>query len=120
MSIQLEQENNGKVLAIRVSGTLTKTDYELLTPEFERLIRQHGKLRILFDMTQFHGWDASAGWEELKLDIKHHAHMERVAMVGEKRWEHVMATFWKPFTTATIRYFDHAAAAAARAWLYEA
>jgi hypothetical protein len=38
-------------------------------------------------------------------------------MVGEKKWQHGMATFCKPFTTATIRYFDRANAAEARKWL---
>ncbi|MEO6800703.1 MAG: STAS/SEC14 domain-containing protein [Rhodanobacter sp.] len=120
MSIRLEEEGNGKVLAIHVSGKLTRADYKLLTPEFERLIRQHGKIRMLFDMTGFHGWDAGAAWEDLKLDIKHHAHIERVAMVGDKQWQHVITTLCKPFTKATIHYFDHADAAAARAWLDEA
>ncbi|MEO8748564.1 MAG: STAS/SEC14 domain-containing protein [Rhodanobacter sp.] len=120
MSIRLEEEGSGKVLAIRVSGTLTSADYELLKPEFERLIRQHGKIRMLFDMTDFHGWDAGAAWDDLKLDIKHHAHIERIAMVGDKQWQHVIATLCKPFTKATIRYFDHANAAAARVWVDEA
>jgi hypothetical protein len=31
-----------------------------------------------------------------------------------------MATFCKPFTKATVRYFDHADAAGARKWLVEA
>jgi hypothetical protein len=31
-----------------------------------------------------------------------------------------MAIFFKPFTKATIRYFDHAEAAEARKWLGEA
>ena len=29
-------------------------------------------------------------------------------MVGDKKWQKGMATFCKPFTKATIRYFDHA------------
>jgi hypothetical protein len=40
-------------------------------------------------------------------------------MVGEKRWQHGMATFCKPFINAEVRYFDHAAAAEARIWLGE-
>ena len=88
-------------------------------PEFERLLQQHGKLRLLFDMTGFHGWDAGALWEDIKFDIKHFADIERLAIVGEKKWQHGMATFCKPFTTATIRYFDHADATEARKWLGE-
>ena len=120
MSIQLNEENGGKVLNIHVSGKLEKADYEHFVPEFERLVRQHGKLRVLFDMTDFHGWEVSAAWEDVKFGMKHFADIERLAMVGEKRWQHGMAMFCKPFTKATVRYFEQAAAAEARQWLGEA
>ena len=41
-------------------------------------------------------------------------------MVGEKKWQQGMATFCKPFTKATVKYFDHTDAAEARKWLAEA
>ena len=77
-------------------------------------MREHGKLRLLFDMTGFHGWEVSAAWEDFKFGVEHFADIERLAMVGETRWQHGMATFCKPFTTATVRYFDRADAAAVR------
>ena len=120
MPIQLNEENNGTMLVVHVSGKLVKTDYDQFVPEFERLVRRHGKLRVLFDMTGFHGWEAGALWADTKFAIKHFADIERLAMVGEKRWQHGMATFCKPFTKASIRYFDHADAAEARNWLVEA
>ena len=119
MPIQLNEENDGTMLVIHVSGKLVKTDYEQFVPEFERLVRQHGKLRVLFDMTGFHGWEAGALWEDTKFAIKHFADIERLAMIGEKKWQQGMATFCKPFTKAKIRYFDHNAAAEARNWLGE-
>ena len=119
MPIQLSEDDGGKILVIHASGKLTREEYERLVPEFERLLRQNGKLRILFDMTGFHGWEAGAAWEDIKFDIKHYADIERLAMIGEKKWQQGMAIFCKPFTTATIRYFDHADAAKARAWLSE-
>jgi hypothetical protein len=109
MPIQLNEENGGRALTVHVSGKLAKVDYEHFVPEFERLVRQHGKLRVLFDMTGFHGWDAGALWEDI----------ERIAMVGDKTWQHGMAAFCKPFTTAAIRYFGHPDAAKARKWLEE-
>jgi hypothetical protein len=119
MPIQFNQEDGGKILVAHVSGKLTKADYEQLVPEFERLVQQHGKLRLLFDMTGFHGWEPGALWEDIKFDVKHHADIERLAMIGDKKWERGMATFCKPFTKATIRYFDHAESAQARKWLCE-
>ncbi len=118
MSIQLKEENGGKILVVHVSGTLVKADYESFVPEFDSFIEQHGKLGVLFDMTDFHGWEASTLWEDIKFGLEH-ADIDRLAMVGENKWEHVMATLSKPFTKAAIRYFDHANITAARQWLGE-
>lgn len=119
MPIQLSEENDGKIIVVHVSGKLAKADYEQFMPEFERLVQVHGKLRVLFDMTGFHGWEVSAAWEDLKFGVAHFADIERLAMVGENKWQHGVATFGKPFTKAAVRYFDHAEAAEARKWLGE-
>jgi hypothetical protein len=120
MPVQIKEEEGGKLIALQVSGKLTKSDYERCVPEFDRLIRQHGKLSLLFDLTDFHGWEAGALWEEVKLDIQHFADIERLAVVGDKKWEREMVTFYKPFTKATTRYFDQASEAEARKWLLDA
>lgn len=120
MPIQLNEENGGKLLAVHVSGKLAKEDYAHFVPEFERLVNAHGKLRVLFDMCGFHGWELGALWEDIKFDVKHFSDIERIAMLGESKWEQGMATFCKPFTTAKVRYFEQADAEKARQWLAEA
>ncbi len=120
MPIQLKEENGGKILIVHVSGKIAKADYASFVPAFERLVLLHGKLRVLFDMTGIRGWDAAAFWADIKFDLKHFADMKRLAMVGEKKWQHHVATFCKPFTLATVRYFDHADSAEALKWLGEA
>jgi hypothetical protein len=120
MPIHLKEENAGKLLSVHVSGKLEKADYEHFVPEFERLLRLHGKLRVMFDMTGFHGWTAGALWADTKFAMHHFGDIERLAVVGEKKWQDGMATFCKPFTQATVKYFDHTATAEAQAWLSEA
>ena len=66
MPIQLNEENNGKILVVYVSGKLVKGTTSTFVPGFERLLLQHGKLRVLFDMTSFHGWEAGALWEDIQ------------------------------------------------------
>ena len=117
MPIQLKEENEGNTVSVFVSGKLVKEDYEHFVPEFDRLVALHGKLRVLFDMTDFHGWTAGALWEDTKFALHHFGSIERLAMVGNSRWEQGMATFCKPFTKAEIKYFDHSAALEARKWL---
>ena len=120
MTIQLNEENNGMPLTIHVTGKLIKDDYAEFAPAFERLVRQHGKLCVLFDMAGFHGWEASALWEDTKFAIQHFADIDWLAVVGDKEWQHGMAIFAKPFTKAQVRYFDHAKAAEVWKWLDEA
>src|SRR5665213_770342 len=119
MPIQLNEENGGKILVVNISGKVVKADYPDFVSEFERLLRQHGKMRVLFNMTGCHGWDAGAAWEDIKFELKHFADIERLAMVGDKQWQHAMAVIFKPFTKATSRYFDHTDIAGARKWLGE-
>ena len=119
MPIELKEENDSKILVVHVTGKLVAEDYGNLVEEFERLLQQNGKLRLLFDMTGFHGWDVGAAWEDLKFELKHFADIERLAAVGDMKWQHGMVEFFKPFTMATIRYFDHTDIAEAREWLSE-
>lgn len=118
MPISIMENAGRSLLEIEATGRLTRADYESFVPRTERLIAERGKIRVLFDMHDFHGWDMGALWEDLKFDLKHFNDVERVAMLGETRWQKWMAAFCKPFTSATIRYFDHATEAdAAREWI---
>jgi hypothetical protein len=117
MPVELHEEAGGKIVAVTLSGKLTAQDYERFGGEIDRLIKQHGKIRMLYTMRDFHGWTAGALWQDIKFDFKHFSHLEKLALVGETKWEEGMAVFCKPFTTAKIRYFDHTKADEARAWI---
>jgi hypothetical protein len=117
MALELNELQQGKILNVKLSGKLHKDDYQHFVPLVERLIGQHGKIRIMVELHDFHGWDMAALWEDLKFDVKHFKDIERLAIVGETKWEQGMATFCKPFTTADIRYFDVKDIAAARQWI---
>lgn len=122
MTTHVDEKICGKVMEIHLNGTLTKEDYARFVPDTEEMIRQHEKINMLIMMDDFHGWDAGALWEDIKWDAKHFNHVERIAVVGDQKWQKWMTTFCKPFTTAKVRYFDHGQVPEARAWLggYEA
>jgi hypothetical protein len=117
MAIQFEETNSGSTLEVKAIGKLTHEDYQRFGPEFDRLAAEHGKLRVLFDLSGLDGWEAEAMWDDLKLGIKHHADLERLAVVGDRTWEKWMSVLWRPFTSGEMRYFDKAQLEAARAWL---
>ena len=117
MSKQITIDTNGNNVEIFVTGKLTHQHYEEFVPVVEDLIKTHGKVRMLFGMRDFQGWTAGALWDDLKFDVKHWDDIERLAIVGESKWEEGMADFCKPFTSAKVTYFDRAFLDDARAWL---
>lgn len=119
MSAHLTTSHGGKLLTVEVSHKLTAGDYQQFIPEIERLIAEHCRIRLLFDMSDFHGWTLPALWEDLKFGIRHTQDIERLAMVGDQAWEKWMAGFCKPFTSAQVRYFDQSDADEAHDWIAE-
>ena len=116
----IDEEVHGNLLEVDLHGKLSREDYEKFVPETESLIRQFGKIRVLVTMHDFHGWDTGALWEDMKWNVKHFDHIERLAIVGEKTWHKWMTGFVRPFTTAQVRYFTLDQLGAARAWLNDA
>jgi hypothetical protein len=112
-------ESDDRIIKISVSGKLSKQDYEQFLPATERLIKEHGKVKVLVVMKDFHGWTAGGLWEDIKFDLRHFSDVDRVAMVGDRTWEKWMTWFCKPFTTASIRYFDLSNLDQARVWIEE-
>ena len=119
MPLEFRERADGTILEVQASGKLSKADYKQFVPETERLIKQFGKIRILFEMHDFHGWEMGGLWEDTKFDLKHFNDIERLAIVGETAWEHGMTLFCQPFTTAKIQYFDSSRSGEAIDWISE-
>lgn len=116
-TLQIKEEAVRQIVYVTVRGKLEKKDYEIFVPEVERAIEQHGKIRLLFELLDFQGWSASAAWEDTKFGVKHFNDIERLAIVGENKWEKGMAFIAKPFTMAKVLYFDIAERDKAERWL---
>ena len=107
-----------KVLGFRLSGTLQDADYQTFVPAVESaLAAAGGKVSLLALFEDFHGWDAHAAWDDLKFAARHYSDFERFALVGDKSWERWMARLCKPFTSATVRYFDAPEVESAWSWV---
>ena len=119
MSVDIKHMEEGRVLYISISGQLHKEDYQQMVPVIEAAMGQHNKIRLLVQMTDFHGWDAGALWQDIKFDAKHFKDIESLALVGDKRWEKGMSIFCNPFTTAKIKYFDVKDLNQAQLWIAE-
>ncbi|RCS50548.1 STAS/SEC14 domain-containing protein [Bremerella cremea] len=119
MSDNLEIVHLKDLTIVRISGKLTAEDYEKFVPEVEKQIAEFGKLRLLVELHDFHGWTLAAVWDDINFDMKHWNDIKRLAIVGESKWEAGMAVFCKPFTGAKVKYFDHSKLEQAKKWLVE-
>lgn len=117
--IEKLKESTGNIIGFKLSGRLHDEDYHYFVPAIEDVIKQTGKTRILAFFCDFHGWDLHAAWDDLKFGTKHMSDIERIAMVGDKRWEKWMAKICQPFTLAKVKYFDASDIEAAWKWLRE-
>lgn len=97
--------NDNTVFTIS-SGKLMKSDYEKLLPLVKDLISEYGRIRWYFEMRDFEGWSLDAFWKDVKFDLSHANDFEKVAMVGENKWQQVMTSLMKPFTKAEVRFFS--------------
>jgi len=117
MSFSLTEAADGKLIEVHVSGSMTTEVYEELISVTDAAIQRQGKVRVLFVAQDCRGWDSGAKWEDVQFDWRHFSRIDRLALVGEKRWEQGASIFYRPFTHAKIRYFDHEDLEAARVWI---
>jgi hypothetical protein len=111
--------STGKVFGAKLSGKVTRADFQQFVPVLEHLIRHHGKARVLFELADLKGFELAAMWEDIAFDVKHHADIERCAVVGDKKWEEWLVQLCKPFYSAQIKYFDIRQIDDAWAWIKE-
>ena len=115
---QLPQSSD-KILGFRMSGRLHDEDYKKFAPLIDAAVAKEGKIRLLAQFQDFQGWDMHALWDDIKFSTKHCLDIERIALVGDKKWEEWMAKVCKPFTMAKIKYFRGSEIESAKSWLSE-
>lgn len=117
--VKLEARPDGSVVTLALKGRLCAEDYRQFTPELDRLVAQHGKLRLLLDMSDLDSVEPQAILRDALFDVRHYNAFERIAMAGDERWHEWLREASPPFTGAELRYFDRGQLQAARQWLEE-
>ena len=117
--IQVEETSTGKIVTLRFKEKLSKKDYDEFVPRIEGLMENDSKIRLLVELIEFEGWTAGALWEDTKFAARHFNDIDRLAVVGDSRWEKGITVFVKPFTTADVKYFDTKDLDKARRWVLE-
>lgn len=111
-------ESSGAVVGMRVSETLTHADLDQIAADLKPYLSKDARINVLILMEDFHGWESvSAMLQDLKIDAQANKHVDRIAMVGEAKWQKWMAWFTKAVARGELKYFDRAQLAQAWEWL---
>jgi len=105
------------VIGFELTGTRHDAGYQQFVQLMETILTAEGKIRLFVKYEDFPGWDLYAAWEDFNLSLRQDCGFERIAIVGDHKWEKLMAIFCKPFTKAKVTYFDKSQVNAAWKWL---
>lgn len=115
--IQYREVEGTNIAEITVQGKVSRAEFDEVAANLERVIERHGSVRLLEDIRDFRGIDASAFWDDLKFSLRHLNDVSRAAIVAEERWVEWLVGTVRPFLKAELRTFTHAEVEAARSWL---
>ncbi|WP_400994835.1 STAS/SEC14 domain-containing protein [Agromyces sp. GXQ0307] len=115
MTITQSDRSSGNILGFVVSGDVTRADYDVLTPAVAAAVEEHGTVKLMVDLTDF-TWEKIGAWgSDLNFGHEFHEKIDRMAIVGNKKWEEYLARLASPFYAKEAAYFDDQDAA--WAWL---
>lgn len=114
--------SSDRLLAFRLSGTVTHSDYEkVLLPAFAQASEVPGKLAVLFELADdFHGWDTRAVWDDAVHGAQYWGCLGHFAMIGETRWEELLSDLVGLWPGVESRFFRPSEANEAWEWLRSA
>ena len=117
---QILDQGDGRVVGLKVTGKITAEDMTAMTRHLEAEIGGAERpLRLLSDVSDFHGMEVAAFWQDLTFSLKHVGDFDRVAVVGAKAWMEWWTKGLSSFVKAEARCFPPDEIDQAWAWLRE-
>jgi hypothetical protein len=112
-------DQDGHIVTAKLIGKLDAEVYEKKNIELENAFAATDSMRLILDLRQFDGWcSLSAIADHLSLIRSHRKNMSHVAIVGNKAWEHALATHVAPhFVSGQVNYFKEDEYAGAENWI---
>lgn len=108
------------VIGLRLSGTLSRAEYQEIVPYLEEKIKEYGKIRLFIELDHWKGWGAYAVFNDIFFIVKHSFQIERVAFLlkseGDKR-SVLLARPFTPWSRDNTRYFGPEEGEAAWKWV---
>jgi hypothetical protein len=117
MPCEIVEKKEG-LITVKLSGLLKRAEIARAENAAIALLETAHKMRIFIIIENFQGWDNKDNWEDVSFQSRYDAQIEKIAIVGEKRWQEPAVIFaGQGLRSVDIRYFAPSEIAAARAWI---
>ncbi|MFA6136668.1 MAG: STAS/SEC14 domain-containing protein [Sulfurimonas sp.] len=94
-------------IKMKIEGTLTHSDYEMMIPMIESAIAgvKEPKIKVLIDAEKFDGWELRAMWDDFKFGLEFQKLFTKIAFVGTKILEEYGIKIGSWFMSGEIKFF---------------
>lgn len=94
------------VFGFEVSGTIAREDVDAIAAKLKHAIENNGRVRLLLRMRDVDGITPGALWEDLKFATIYSNDIERMAVLGDRKWEEWLTEFSGVGEPTEVKYFD--------------
>jgi hypothetical protein len=106
-----------RVLGMRISGPIERTDLDTVAAAFEEKLKRHRRLRIYAEVRDMGGITPAALMEDLRLSLRHFRDVEREAFVVDAHWLALLARAGDLLPGIEVRQFSWLEKDEALAWI---
>jgi hypothetical protein len=111
-------EKEESLITIKISGVLKRSELAQMERVAIEAMGPGRKIKFLILTESFQGWDNKSNWEDVSFQSEYDEQIEKIAIVGEKRWQDLAEAFvGKGLRSMEIRYFTPSETAMARIWI---
>lgn len=123
--IEVHDAGRPNVVRVRITGRLTRRDYEVMYRHLSEKTAEHGHVCLLIEAVAFGVTGLVSMWHGIVPDIRYRNRikLDRVAVLGEDLGARVSTVMWRklnpvwPLHAHHIRYFGADDRDRARAWV---
>ncbi len=107
IGIAIKRTKKNVFIEVVMLGKLKDEDYTLFVPMIDKALKEAKGLEVdlLVDMTKFKGWEFLAAWDDMKFGIKHRNAFDKMAIVGNKKWEEVSVNMMSHLMKGKTKFF---------------
>ena len=108
----------GKLLPLKVREMFKKADYDRIIEIAKEAIEREGKVSGLIILEAFEGWERREDWGDVSFMMGQGRHIEKMAIVGDEKWQDDALAFTaKGFRATAIEFFTPPRRQEALTWL---